>query len=155
MGDRGVPVEGGARVRVDRQMVSRDSSRPEWGPLKTPASYRTMSIGTVALEQFGPLDDGLVLTTGQGRVITRAMASSAWRAAAAKVGLPTGSGWHDLRHFHASKLIAGGWSPRAVASRLGHRDPTETLRTYARLWPDDDDRMRGATDGLIVLPDAA
>ncbi|TKR27168.1 site-specific integrase [Cellulomonas hominis] len=154
-GDRVVPIEGGARVRIDRQMVSRNSCRPEWGPLKTPASYRTLSIGAVALEQLGPLDDGLVLTTGQGRVITRGMASSAWRAAAAKVGLPTGSGWHDLRHFHASKLIAGGSSPRAVASRLGHKDPTETLRTYAHLWPDDDDRMRDATDGLIVLPDAA
>ncbi|MBW0254970.1 tyrosine-type recombinase/integrase [Cellulomonas sp. PS-H5] len=96
-----------------------------------------------------------MLKTGQGRCITRGMVSRGWRAPAAKVGLPESSGWHDLRHFHASKLIAGGSSPRAVTSRLGHKDPTGTLRTYEHLWPDDDGRMRDTTDGLVVLPDAA
>jgi integrase len=154
-GDRVVPAEVGARLRVDRQLVTRNSGRPEWGPLKTESSVRTLSIGKATLDALGPLDDGLVLTTGKGQAITRGMASSAWRAAAAKVGLPEGTGWHELRHFHASLLIARGSSPRAVAHRLGHKDPTETLRTYAHLWPDDDDRMRDATDGLIILPDAA
>ena len=28
----------------------------------------------------------------------------------------------------------------AVADRLGHQDSTETLRTYAHLWDDDEDR---------------
>jgi len=37
-----------------------------------------------------------------------------------------------------------------VAHRLGHKDPTETLRTYAHLWPDDDERMRGLSDGVIA-----
>lgn len=154
-GDRVTPISGGARLQIDRQLVSRNSGRPVWGPLKTESSVRTLTVGNATVEALGELDDGLVLTTGDGRAITRGMAATAWRAAAEKVGLAGGTGWHELRHFHASKLIAGGSSPRAVATRLGHKDPTETLRTYAHLWPDDDDRMRDATDGLIVLPPAA
>lgn len=61
------------------------------------------------------------------------------------------SGWHDLRHHHASMLIAGGASVIAVARRLGHKDPTETLRTYGHLWHDDEERMVAATDGLVTL----
>lgn len=154
-GDRLTVVEVGARMRIDRQLVTRNSRLPVWGPPKTDSSYRSINIGPETLAALGDFDDGLVLMTGKGQAITRGMASTAWRAAGAKVGLPVGTGWHDLRHFHASKLIAGGSSPRAVASRLGHKDPTETLRTYAHLWPDDDEKMRDATDGLIVLPPAA
>lgn len=154
-GDRVERADVGGRLRVDRQLITRNSRRPEWGPPKTASSYRTLNIGAATLEALGELDDGLVLTTGQGRAITRGMASTAWRAAAEKLGLAPGTGWHDLRHFHASLLIARGSSPRAVASRLGHKDPTETLRTYAHLWPDDDEKMRDATDGIVVLPDVA
>ena len=64
-----------------------------------------------------------------------------------------GDGWHQLRHHHASLLIAAGLSPVAVAHRLGHKDATETLQTYAHLWPNDDERMVAASDGLVVLPE--
>jgi integrase len=37
-------------------------------------------------------------------------------------------------------LIAAGLSVTAVAARLGHKDSTETLRTYAHLWPNDEER---------------
>lgn len=142
-------------MRIDRQLVTRNSREPVWGPPKAEFSFRTINIGSATLASLGDLDDGLVLTTGKSQAITRGMASTAWRAAGEKIGLPVGTVWHDLRHFHASLLIARGSSPRAAASRLGHKDPTETLRIYAHLWPDDDERMRDATDGLIVLPQAA
>jgi integrase len=75
----------------------------------------------------------------------------AWQDARERVpGI--GDGWHQLRHHHASLLIAAGLSPVAVAHRLGHKDATETLRTYGHLWADDDDRMVSASDGLLVLP---
>ena len=38
---------------------------------------------------------------------------------------------HDLRHFQATELIAAGVDVRTVAGRLGHADPSTTLRTYA------------------------
>ena len=47
---------------------------------------------------------------------------------------------HDLRHSHASKLIAGGWDPADVAARLGDRLPT-VLSVYAHQF---DTRRRSA-----------
>ena len=38
---------------------------------------------------------------------------------------------HDLRHFQATVLIAAGVDVRTVAGRLGHADPSTTLRIYA------------------------
>jgi len=38
---------------------------------------------------------------------------------------------HDLRHFHATFLVARGVDPRTVADRLGHASPSFTLATYA------------------------
>lgn len=42
---------------------------------------------------------------------------------------------HDLRHSHASLLIEMGFSPIAVADRLGHEKVTTTLNTYGHLFP--------------------
>ena len=49
---------------------------------------------------------------------------------------------HELRHFTATTAIAGGADIRTVAGRLGHADPSVTLRIYAQLsrpatarWP--------------------
>ena len=38
---------------------------------------------------------------------------------------------HSLRHFHATELIAAGQDPVNTAQRLGHANPTMTLRVYA------------------------
>ena len=38
---------------------------------------------------------------------------------------------HSLRHFHATELIAAGQDPVNAAQRLGHANPTMTLRVYA------------------------
>jgi integrase len=37
---------------------------------------------------------------------------------------------HDLRHFTATQLIGAGVDVRTVAGRLGHSDPSMTLRVY-------------------------
>lgn len=39
--------------------------------------------------------------------------------------------FHDLRHTHATVLLANNIDAVAVASRLGHADASVTLRTYA------------------------
>jgi integrase len=39
--------------------------------------------------------------------------------------------FHELRHFSATTGIAGGADVRTVAGRLGHADPSVTLRVYA------------------------
>lgn len=42
---------------------------------------------------------------------------------------------HDLRHSHASMLIAMGVPIKLVSERLGHEDVETTLRTYGHLYP--------------------
>ena len=40
-----------------------------------------------------------------------------------------------IRHSHASLLIEMGFSPLAVADRLGHEKVETTLNTYSHLFP--------------------
>ncbi|MEU6605555.1 tyrosine-type recombinase/integrase [Streptomyces shenzhenensis] len=42
---------------------------------------------------------------------------------------------HDLRHFYASALIAGGASVKQVQLVLGHAFAVIMLRIYVRPWP--------------------
>lgn len=160
---RGLTVAGcaGGVLTVERQLVGAQGSVPVWGPTKSAASVRRVPVGASVQEvlaqhvrQF-PAPAGLVFGTRWGTPVSRTAAGDAWRAAVDGLGLPPRSGWHDLRHFHASLLIAGGLSVTAVAERLGHADATETLRTYAHLWPTDQDRAVGlveaAFEGVPVL----
>ena len=42
---------------------------------------------------------------------------------------------HDIRHSHASLLIDLNFSVLMISERLGHEDPSITLKTYAHLFP--------------------
>ena len=42
---------------------------------------------------------------------------------------------HDLRHSHASHLIDIGMPILMIAERLGHGDPSMTLKIYSHLYP--------------------
>ena len=41
---------------------------------------------------------------------------------------------HDLRHSHASLLIKAHCTPVEVADRLGHKDPSITLKIYSHMY---------------------
>jgi integrase len=64
-------------------------------------------------------------------------------------GLPEGTGFHELRHYYASLLIASGASVKVVQARLGHKSAMETLDTYGHLWPDSEDQTRKAVDEAL------
>jgi integrase len=42
---------------------------------------------------------------------------------------------HDLRHTHASLLIAAGAPIKVVSERLGHSHPGFTMKTYQHVMP--------------------
>jgi integrase len=46
--------------------------------------------------------------------------------------------FHDLRHYVATRLLAGGIDLRTVAGRLGHAKAGTTLNVYAAFVPDAD-----------------
>lgn len=53
---------------------------------------------------------------------------------------------HDLRHSHASLLIEMGFTPLAIAERLGHERIETTLNTYAHLYPHKQAQMANKLD---------
>ncbi len=52
---------------------------------------------------------------------------------------------HDLRHYAGTEMIRHGVSPRTAADRLGHADPSLTLRVYTH---DTDDQAVAAAEVL-------
>lgn len=146
-------------VTVDRQLISAVGKAPEFGPPKTTASYRTVPVAQLVtdalaahLAEFGPGPDGLIFTNGRGEAIRRAQWSPIWRPAATTAALPTRAGFHALRHFYASALIAAGCSVKVVQEALGHAKAAQTLDTYSHLWPNDEDRARQAVEAIFAQP---
>jgi integrase len=43
--------------------------------------------------------------------------------------------FHDVRHIHASLLIAAGVPIKVVSERLGHAHPAFTMHTYQHVLP--------------------
>jgi integrase len=55
----------------------------------------------------------------------------------------------DLRHLAASALISGGASLKQVQTFLGHSSAVITLRTYAHLFPGDEDRTQNVLGAAL------
>jgi integrase len=51
---------------------------------------------------------------------------------------------HDLRHFHASGLVAAGCYVLTFQRALGNGKVTTTLNTYSHLWLTAEDGTRSA-----------
>lgn len=56
---------------------------------------------------------------------------------------------HDLRHSNATELIAAGVDVRTVAGRLGHADPSTTLRIYSAFMPAADQRAADTLGDIV------
>jgi len=61
---------------------------------------------------------------------------------------------HALRHFSATQAIGAGFDPRTVAGRLGHRDPSVTLKVYSHALAQRDQDVAVSIGGTLALPSA-
>jgi len=84
---------------------------------------------------------GLVFTEPDGQPMKPERVTGRWRdlvaVAAPKVGLPV-IRCHDLRHSHATQLLAAGTRPDVVTKRLGHSSVAFTLATYGHVYEGDE-----------------
>jgi len=71
---------------------------------------------------------------------------------AASVGVNTHL--HALRHFAATEAIAAGFDPVTVGGRLGHADPSITLRTYSHVLEQRDRELAASLGRTLALPSA-
>lgn len=87
-----------------------------------------------------PLEPGTILRTW-ARVV-----------AAAGVGHVR---WHDLRHAHATLMLAAGVHPKIVSERLGHASVNITLDTYSHVVPGLQEAAAAQLDALLAVPEGA
>lgn len=143
-------------IRVERQLVREAGKGMYLDKVKTAAGRRTVPIParlTVVLSEYlashPPRQEGkwagLVFAMPDGDPIGDSACGYALKSICQKAGLK-GRHWHELRHHYASVLIAGRENPKVVQKRMGHKDVTTTLRTYAHLFADADERTRDVLD---------
>ena len=129
-----------AIVRVECQL-GRDGTRTA---LKTEESRRALDIPPQLMRRLrrlladrGALFDpaALLFASRSGHGLERKVAREALKRAATAAGLASPlPSLHDLRHSHASMLIALEHTVADVQRRLGHRKPDTTLRIYTHQW---------------------
>src|SRR5205814_4164086 len=95
--------------------------------------HRLLALVNERGDQHNPAAFLFATRTGSGleRKVARAALDRAAKAAKLPAPKPT---LHDLRHSHASMLIALDYNLVDIQRRLGHRKPDTTLRIYAHQW---------------------
>ncbi|MDO8119725.1 tyrosine-type recombinase/integrase [Isoptericola sp. b490] len=95
-------------------------------------------------------DDLLFTSTGEadGNPISRnTFRTRVWRPALERSGLDFNVRVHDLRHAHASWLLAGGADLKTVMERMGHSQIMTTQR-YLHTLPDAQDKALAAFEAV-------
>lgn len=132
------------------------------GPPKTQAGDRSIPIpkwltdelaemlaGRVAERGTPVIPDEYLFLTPKGHPLHRdRFRQAVIRPALVKAGLPETLRTYDLRHSHASLLIDLGANVLAVSQRMGHSDPSVTLREYGHLFEGAQEKLTEQLDGL-------
>ncbi|CAL8980014.1 Tyrosine recombinase XerC [Cellulomonas sp. T2.31MG-18] len=165
-----------ATIRVTKAWKRDEDSRYYIGPPKTRRARRTISLPDELVDVLLPLlatkaPDELLFpnTVGQWLSSSRFWTST-WTPAldaACNPRRPDGSPdpdaprltkrprVHDLRHTHASWMLAAGTDLFVLQRRLGHESITTTTETYAHLMPDQQkaaaDAAAKALSGLVPV----
>ena len=128
-------------VRITRAWKTGDGS-PYIGSPKTKRGIRTVSIPlplipVLRAQTEGKAPDDLLFTTERGLPIRSGpFHTRCWQPAVKAAGLDPRPRVHDLRHSHASALIAAGIPLPVIQRRLGHESIQTTVDTYGHLAPD-------------------
>jgi len=79
-------------------------------------------------------EDGFVCAREDGKPIQSRSISQGWRECLKKLALPRVR-FHDLRHAHATHLLANGIHPKIASERLGYSKVGITLDLYSHVLP--------------------
>ena len=92
---------------------------------------------------------GWIVRSRHGAQVNKDTPSKWFRAFADAHGYQ-GVKFHDLRHIHATMLLQHRVDLQSVSSRMGHSDPSITLRAYADAMPARDQEAAATLDKLLV-----
>jgi integrase len=121
----GRPVEFGAKTRTSRRCVDLDD---------TTAAVLNRWRRRLTREQLPHGVDDWMFCNTTGRFLNPESISQLFARTRDRSGLPR-IRFHDLRHTHASLLVAHGVPIKVVTERLGHAHPAFTMHTYQHLLP--------------------
>lgn len=152
-------------IRVDQQLVQEPGRGMYLDNLKTgagrrvlPITKRTVDLLAAYIAKFPPAAEGdlagLLFTMSGVRAVGEASLDWALKTTCRKAGLGPRH-WHELRHHYASVLIAGNENPKVVSRRLGHKDVMTTMRTYAHLFAEAEEKTRDVLDLAWAEPGEA
>ena len=111
-----------------------------------PAELVAQLADWITTRHLGPAD--LLFATRDGTPISRnTFRTRVWRPAVAASGVDFAVRVHDLRHAHASWLLAGGSDLKAVMDRMGHAQITTTQK-YLHPMPGADAKNLNALDRI-------
>lgn len=141
----------GGKVRFESQM-RREGEQYVDVPLKTRASRRTVGIGASLVQVLLPLvevdEESFVFRDAEGRPLQYHAFRQAWKKALLKSKYE-GVHIHDLRHTHASLLIAKGRPLTSIQRRLGHSSIQVTSDVYGGLLPEVEDETAAAFEQVL------
>ncbi|MCA9113957.1 MAG: site-specific integrase [Planctomycetaceae bacterium] len=115
-------------------------------PPKSKAGRRAVNLDPIAIQalrdrQKKAIDEGcppdaipIVFPNTEGRHVARTLlGSQTWYPIRKAAGIPETVRFHDLRHSHASLMIAAGIHLKVIQERLGHSTFQLTADTYSHL----------------------
>ena len=135
-------------LAADGPSISRARRRDASGGIGRSSSRGVSAAGAAYA------DRNLVFAAPLGGPIDPSVLRRAWDKIAREAGVP-GMHFHDLRHVHASLMLAQGEHPKVVAGRLGHSSTKITMDTYSHLGPTMQAEAAERLDALIFQSDRA
>lgn len=135
-------------LHVRRTLLTR-SGPPTYSTPKTERGTRRVVLAADALsllEAHRTLQDGErkrlgslwpqtghIFTSEAGTLLNARNVTRAWHALQERACVSRAR-LHDARHLHVSLLVKQGLDPRTIADRVGHTDPSFTLRKYSHMF---------------------
>jgi integrase len=123
------PVEGDVKTARSRRGVDLDEET-----VRVVRQHQTGQLEQRVLMGAGYTDRDLVFAAPDGAPWNPDSIGRAFARAVARTELPR-IRLHDLRHSHATHLLAAGQNPKLVSDRLGHATVGFTLDTYGHVIP--------------------
>lgn len=157
-----VNLDAGA-VKVRQSLLYHDGAYSFKTP-KTEKGRRTVQLPSLVVEGLirhrgqqaeqklllGPAyhDQGLVCATATGGPLNPTQVSTALPRLLRQAGLPVVR-FHDLRHSHATHLLAQGEQLKVVSERLGHAKASITLDIYSHVLPGQQEEAARKVDRML------
>ena len=107
---------------------------------------RQLQERLLAGEMFA--DQDLVFSRYDGSPVNPGHVTQHFALVVKKAGLPQVR-LHDLRHTHATMLLAAGVHPKIVSERLGHSSVVMTLDTYSHVLPTMQEEVARKLDAIM------